>query len=186
MKRRTLELWALAVVFLGPLAAAFVLYFGPWDLSFLPRVPVEGRELLTPPPALPPLALSEEPDAGRGERRWLLIYATMAPCEERCAAEWDRLARVHAALGRDAARVRLVLLHGGQGPPAAEPRAAWGRLGGGVNEAAVAALGAARIGDGTIFVVDPLGNVVVAYPGNVGQRDLLEDLERLLDVSRIG
>ncbi|HEX6999385.1 MAG TPA: hypothetical protein VF322_14695 [Gammaproteobacteria bacterium] len=185
MRRRALEIWILAVLFLGPLAAAALLYYGPWDLSFLPRLPARGRELLTPPPALPPLALSEEPDAGGG-RRWLLIYATMAPCDERCAREWDRLVRVHAALGRDSARVRPVLLHGGDGPPAARPLASWGRLGGGVNEVVVEALGAERIGDGAIFIVDPLGNVVVAYPGNAGPRDLLDDLERLLDVSRIG
>jgi hypothetical protein len=40
--------------------------------------------------------------------------------------------------------------------------------------------------EGRIFVVDPLGNLVVSYPPAPNQELLLEDLERLLDVSRIG
>jgi hypothetical protein len=39
---------------------------------------------------------------------------------------------------------------------------------------------------GRIFIVDPLGNLVAAYPPDAAQDLLLKDLQRLLDVSRVG
>ena len=44
----------------------------------------------------------------------------------------------------------------------------------------VAALGAERIGDGRVYVADPRGNVVLSYPPDVEQKELLRDLKRLL------
>ncbi|HUF73708.1 MAG TPA: hypothetical protein VMR74_12500 [Gammaproteobacteria bacterium] len=47
-------------------------------------------------------------------------------------------------------------------------------------------LGPERLADGRYFVVDPLGNLILSYPADADQGRLLEDLERLLNVSRIG
>ena len=40
--------------------------------------------------------------------------------------------------------------------------------------------------DPTIYLVDPLGNVVLAYPADPDSKRLAKDLERLLKASRIG
>jgi hypothetical protein len=44
----------------------------------------------------------------------------------------------------------------------------------------VAALGAERIGDGRVYVADPRGDVILSYPAEVEQKELLRDLKRLL------
>ena len=47
-------------------------------------------------------------------------------------------------------------------------------------------LGQQRLAEGRFLVVDPLGNFILSYPADADQGRLLEDLKRLLDVSRIG
>ena len=47
-------------------------------------------------------------------------------------------------------------------------------------------LGEERLINGRIFIADPLGNLVVSYPPDVAQKELLRDFERLLDASGIG
>jgi hypothetical protein len=47
-------------------------------------------------------------------------------------------------------------------------------------------LGVDRLEQGRLFVVDPLGNLILSYPPDADQARLLKDLERLLSVSRIG
>jgi hypothetical protein len=50
----------------------------------------------------------------------------------------------------------------------------------------ILALGRDRLEQGRFFIVDPLGNLVMSYPPEADQGRLLKDLERLLNVSRIG
>jgi hypothetical protein len=50
----------------------------------------------------------------------------------------------------------------------------------------IQALGVDRLERGRLFVVDPLGNLILSYPPDADQARLLKDLERLLNVSRIG
>jgi hypothetical protein len=50
----------------------------------------------------------------------------------------------------------------------------------------VRALGSERLEQGRFFVVDPLGNLILSYPPEADRKRMLEDLERLLGVSRIG
>lgn len=184
MKIRGIELWLLGALFLGPLLVAVALYYGPWlDPHELPRLDAPGRHLFDPPLALPPLAL--EPHEGApAALRWSLIYATMARCDAECTEELGRLRAVHLALGRRADRVRRVLIAPAAESGVEDPALWTGRLD--ANDALVAAVGTERLRDGEILVVDPLGNVVLAYPAGAGQQDLLDDMKRLLEVSRIG
>jgi hypothetical protein len=46
--------------------------------------------------------------------------------------------------------------------------------------------GRERLEQGRYFVVDPLGNIILSYPDSADQQRLLDDLERLLSVSRVG
>jgi len=41
-------------------------------------------------------------------------------------------------------------------------------------------LGAERLNDGRVFVANPRGVVIVSYPPDVEQKELLRDLKRLL------
>ncbi len=41
-------------------------------------------------------------------------------------------------------------------------------------------------GDGAVFVVDPLGNLMMRFAPGLPPADMLKDLEKLLKLSRIG
>lgn len=184
MKIRGLELWLLGALFLGPLLLAVALYYGPWlDPHELPRLEAPGRHLFDPPLALPPLVL--EPHEGApAPLRWSLVYATMARCDAACTGELERLRAVHLALGRRADRVRRVLIAPAAAEGVDDPALWTGRLD--ANDPLAAAVGAERLRDGEILIIDPLGNVVLAYRAGAAQQDLLDDMKRLLEVSRIG
>jgi hypothetical protein len=88
---------------------------------------------------------------------WTLILKPVGSCEARCQQQLARLRSVHDALGRDATRVQVLLAE-------TEP---------------------AQLGTG-VWIVDPIGNLVLRYrPAQIGP-ELLEDLERLLKVSNLG
>jgi cytochrome oxidase Cu insertion factor (SCO1/SenC/PrrC family) len=194
MKRFLTPVPLLAILFVGPLVLAVVLYFWQGAIGGFGQIPNPDRELIEGSPQLPPIELTG-PDGGitaiDGLRsRWSLIYARMPACEETCRQARERLHQVYLALGTD--RVQLVFL-----APASEFRspqpADWliddwltGVLDA-ANEADLTGIfGTDRLDDGRYFVVDPLGNFILSYPADADQGRLLEDMERLLDVSRIG
>lgn len=88
---------------------------------------------------------------------WSILQVHQAPCVADCEARVDSLKRVHDALGRDSTRVQVVL----------KPQ---GSLG---------------IEQG-VWVVDPLGNLVMHYTDDMALRALFDDLRKLLKISRIG
>ena len=191
MKRGAWPLAAIAALFVGPLVVAIVLYAGRDSFGGFAELPNPDRELIENPPSLPLVAL-ERPDgsltdAAWSRSRWSMIYARIGACDEPCADALRRLDAVHLALGADRDRVQTVFLapEGSAGVPAAagfligrlDVRAAAGLVG---------VLGPERLEQGRYFVVDPLGNLILSYPADADQSRLLEDLERLLEVSRVG
>ena len=183
MRRRALVPWLVALAVFGPFAAALLLYYVPSDLAWLPRLP-GSRELIEPPLAPPPGWLDVGLDAAGARYRWSLIYAKMAACDRPCSATLERLRQVHAALAGDAERVRRVYWHAGDEPSVPDdPGLLTRRVDGAVGESTVRALGAERLEQGRVYVADPRGLIVLSYPADVAQKELLRDLKRLLSVS---
>ena len=174
VKPKALTPWFVALACLGPFAAALLLYYSPWGVDWLPVLP-GSRELLRQPVPLPEAWRSRE-----GEAPWQLIYARMSRCEQSCAEHLGRLLQVQRALSGDQDRIARALWHVGE-PPALEDAALTAHaLDDGAGRTMVEALGAGRIGDGRVFVADPRGEVILSYPPDVEQKELLRDLERLL------
>ena len=193
VRRRRLQLVALAALFLGPLAFAAWLYYGS---GVRPAGRLEHGELANPPRPLPEAVLAT-PGGGRTAPRflrgkWSLITVARGDCEARCRAALATTRRVRAALNEDAARVQRVLL-----APAgccraplpdespAELVTAW-LDGAGGRELAAALGGGTAPEDGRIYLADPLGNLVLSYAAGADPKGLLTDLERLLRLSHIG
>jgi hypothetical protein len=171
VKRKSPAPWLVALVCLGPFAAALFIYYGPFR-SWLPQLPGD-RELLAEPVPLPP--------QWRGrEAAWQLIYARMSPCEQQCAQHLGRLLQVQLALGRDQDRVQRALWHVGQHPGLDDPKLDVHTLDDAAGRGVAAALGAERLQNGRVYVADPRGLVILSYPADVEQKELLRDLERLL------
>ncbi|HEX7081183.1 MAG TPA: hypothetical protein VF329_09230 [Gammaproteobacteria bacterium] len=189
--RFKIELLLVALLCFGPVVAAYVLYYYGAPRA-LPRLANEERLLLDPVVPLPPLAGREA--SGEAVENlwarplWSLIYARTSPCDERCGADLVRLRQVHAALGRDQSRVRLVYVGPGADPGAAKAVAVGSfDAGGGARLLELLQdIGQPPGERGRIYVADPHGNLVLSYPPDARQKGLYDDLERLLDVSRIG
>jgi len=172
VKHTSFAPWLVALVCLGPFAAALFIYYGPLGGS-VPQLP-GSRELLAEPVQLPPGW------QGDGEAPWQLIYARMSPCEQQCAQHLGRLLQVQLALGRDHDRVQRALWHVGGLPALDDPDLVTHALDDGAGRGVAEALGAERLQDGRVYVADPRGLVILSYPPDVEQKELLRDLERLL------
>jgi len=182
VKQHKLTPWLVAFVVFGPFGIAMLLCYTPWGRAWLPQLPGQ-RELLASPVALPD---EWRGDAG-AEGRWLLIYARMGTCEQRCAEAVDRLSRVRQALNRDQDRVaRALWLTGSDAGLPADPELAVRRLDEAPGSGMAEALGVASIGDGRVYLADPRGSVILSYPPDVEQKELLRDLKRLLTGSGTG
>jgi cytochrome oxidase Cu insertion factor (SCO1/SenC/PrrC family) len=167
-----------ALVCFGPFAVALFIYYGPLGPSWLPQLP-GSRELLRDPVPLPQQWRGAAGDA-EAAHPWQLIYARMSSCEQQCAQHLGRLLQVQLALGRDQARVQRVVWHLGRLPQLDDPQLAAHTLDDTAGRAMVAALGAERLSNGRVYVADPRGLVVLSYPPDVEQKELLRDLKRLL------
>jgi len=182
--RRTLFL--LALVCAAPVVAAYVAYY--W---LHPTTRTNYGELLEPVtvPEIAgrrldgtPFRLSEL----RG--RWVLLMADAAACGARCERKLYTTRQAHAIQGRERDRVlRVWLLPDGAPPPPAELTAQ--------HPGMIIVRGDSRQWDtlpgsggasDNLYVVDPLGNLVLRYPAEPDIRKLAKDLERLLRASRIG
>jgi hypothetical protein len=163
--------WLVALVCLGPFAAALLIYYGPLR-TWLPQLPGD-RELLAEPVPLP------EEWRG-GEAPWQLIYARMSACEQQCVQHLGRLLQVQIALGRDQDRVQRALWHAGDLPELDDPKLDVHALDDETGRSVAAALGVERLQVGRVYVADPRGSVILSYPPDVEQKELLRDLERLL------
>ena len=171
MKHKSFTPWLVAVVCLGPFVAALFLYYGPGQ-AWLPQLP-GSRELLTQPVTLPP------DWQGGGAAQWQLIYARMAACEQQCAQHLARLQQVQVALGRDQDRVQRALWHVGDLTDL-DPKLVTHALDDDVGRGVAEALGPERLNLGRVLVANPRGSVILSYPPDVEQKELLRDLERLL------
>jgi cytochrome oxidase Cu insertion factor (SCO1/SenC/PrrC family) len=192
MNRRAWPLLALAALFFGPLLLSILLYAGRDTFGGFALVPNPDRELIeAPQPNIPlhPLRLHNgtETDPAWSRSRWSLIYARISACGDECQAALTRLHQVWLTLGGDRERVQQILLVPASELPADVPAELLsGILDAAEDQELVRLLGQERLEAGRYFVVDPLGNVILTYPDDADQGRLREDLERLLDVSRVG
>ena len=180
--RRTLTL--LALVCAAPVIASYVAYF------WLHRDARVNYGELDPRPAP---AISGTTAAGTPWRlaslqgRWVLLVVVEARCDTRCERALYATRQARTIQGREEERiVRVLLQPQGATPPddtilGQHPGLATAQ--GDPRQWASSLPGA---GADAIFIIDPLGNLVLRYPADPDIKRLAKDLERLLKASRIG
>jgi len=191
---RTLAL--LAGLFLVPLLLAFLTYYGS---SWRPGHTVNHGTLITPPVPLPALRLPEvvpevagTPGSPTLQGRWTLVYLGPGDCAGECAQALFVMRSARLALNKDIGRVAQLLL--ATGNCCAGSALAHDYPGVRVLDATGPSAGAllahfpgsAQERAHTLYVVDPLGNLMMSYDARQNSRGLLEDLQKLLRLSHIG
>jgi hypothetical protein len=192
-RRQRRLLIGLALMFFGPLGLSFYLYYG--HVSWHPGGGVNAGNLIVPPRPLPSLALplqsSGETDSEFLRRKWTLLYVQQGPCAERCRTGLYETRQVRLALDRDMDRVQRVFIADGdccdfqflhqQHPDLIAVR---------MSPAAAPLLALLPQRDPAsaerIYLIDPLGNLMMSYAPDAKPKGMLEDMKRLLRFSHIG
>jgi cytochrome oxidase Cu insertion factor (SCO1/SenC/PrrC family) len=182
---------ALAAVFLLPLLLSFWMYYGS---TWRPASLTNHGELIDPARPLPRAELREAngnvASANLLNEKWVLAYMGDGACDDACQRslyfmrqtrlslnnEMTRVGRVFLATGTCCNREFLEKEHPGlividaTGPEAQELLSAFPRT------------DQAR----SLYIIDPLGNLVMRYDTQDDPKGLLTDLKKLLRLSHIG
>lgn len=180
-----LTLAALIAASTLPFVAAYVAFF-VWP----PQGTVNYGELIapTPLPAGRLAGLAGQPALGREAMngRWTLVYAGPAACGVECAESLYAMRQSHRAQGRERKRVeRLWLVTDGGVPGAGLMREHADLRVVDADPAWLAVLPAGEQGV-HVFLVDPLGNVMMRFPPQPDVGRVIGDLKRLLKFSGVG
>lgn len=185
-------LLAVAALFLlPPLAAVAWYYLAP---QTAPPVAAHGS-LIDPARPLEPFELarprSTEPFTLAELRgRWTLVHVVGASCDEACRERLYYTRQIHTALNEDQDRVQRLLL-------AANGRDTDGLTGVLAEHPRLTVLAAGAddplrrqlpddLDDASVLLIDPLGNLMLRFGPEVEPKGILEDLEKVLKLSRVG
>jgi len=182
-------LLAILAVCVAPVVASYLTYY-----VLKPQGRTNYGELLDPQRQADGLALSAPDGASatlaefRG--KWVMLTFDAQGCAEACASRLYVMRQVRLTTGRERDRIERVLLVAGDAAPAPALLADHeGLRVFRVQPAEVArwlppAEGGAA-GD-HIYVVDPLGNVMLRFPKSADPNRMKKDIAKLLRASRVG
>jgi len=182
--RRTL--WLVAAVCIAPFVASFTAYY-----FYQPEGRVNYGELMADK-QLPvtALKLTDGKTFALSQLRgkWLFVTVDDAACDAYCEKKLWQMRQVRKTQGKYPERIERVWLITGGAQPGPRLReefeGTW--LVDAAGSAVLEALPHAGARSDHIYLVDPLGNLVLRYPREADPSRMRKDLERLLKVSRIG
>jgi cytochrome oxidase Cu insertion factor (SCO1/SenC/PrrC family) len=190
-------LLVIAGLFIFPLLLAWLMYTGA--IEFQPGSTRNLGDLLQPPVPVPwdGIQLDGVTDAAAADAflgHWLVLHAVPGPCAEICREHVTNLRQVHRAAGRQQSRIRLALLKGPDGNGSfyalQEIYATFrllenpdGLLWDTLRTIAAQADPPAPA-QGSTYLIDPLGNIMMFYAAGYDPNDLKNDLKRLLTWSK--
>jgi len=199
-RRRVLSRWSLiglVLLFVGPVLLSWVM-FQTQDLWWSGTTGNYG-ELITParPVQLPGLQTydGEVFDGTYLRGRWTMVILAEKPQDAGSRESLYTTRQVRTALEKDQERVQRLLVL--EKPPSPELRDELGRIDPELIVTVAPEKGLAPIrkelspsgssaNDGVVYLIDPLGNLMMRYPAGFEGKRMLKDLRRLLKVSQIG
>jgi hypothetical protein len=191
LRTRNLRMLAvLAGLFLLPLAMAFWVYYGT---DWRPVRTVNHGELITPARPLPAVHLQPLSGAVPAElfhRKWSLVYIGSGRCEEPCRKALYVMRQTRLSLNSEMARVERVFL--ASSGCCAQDFLSHEHPGllvfdaGGAADAALLSTFPAEDREHVLYIVDPLGNLMMRFDVRQDPKGLLQDLKKLLALSHIG
>jgi cytochrome oxidase Cu insertion factor (SCO1/SenC/PrrC family) len=178
--RRTLLL--LLAIAIAPVAASYVTYY------FFPRATQANHGTLLPIAPAPALAGTHADGTafalGDLRGRWVLLVADASRCDASCERKLYATRQARTMQGREQERIVRLWLVTDDGAPEPATLARHPHLV--VARVPPAAPQALPRGGGAIYLIDPLGNLVLAYDDNADIKGIAKDLQRVLRASGIG
>jgi cytochrome oxidase Cu insertion factor (SCO1/SenC/PrrC family) len=196
--RSRLSLLLLISIFAAPVALAWLAFF------VFPEWQPSGRsnhgELIEPVRSLPAFRLqtldgdSFDEEALKG--KWTLVYLARGSCSDDCVQQLYTLRQVRLAQGKNIERVQRLMLWDTAKATGKHTRELVEHFPG----LLIAPLGGDRqdllavfdlddapvLSAGRIYLVDPLGNLMMVYRSGDPPRGMIKDLEKLLKWSGLG
>jgi len=189
----------LALIFLAPTFVALVMH-NVSDGGWQPDVTTNSGALVHPARPLklsPDILHGDKPLADYLQGKWTLVYLGSADCDDACKTNLYKMRQARIAQNEHMKRVqRLFVFEGG-----ALPDAVTGYLASEQPQLDRVQLAPVQFGQlaeffviddtkvrdaGRIYIVDPLGNLMMYYPPDGDPKEMLRDLLRLLKVSQVG
>ena len=183
-KRGRIQFLLIAAVFFGPLLIAAWLYYSGDALQ--PEARANHGTLLEP---IVNLNDSVPGSAVLEQRLWLLLYADDTGCDEPCLESLYTLRQSRLMLGREMDRVQRVFLHGDEAPDnllIADEHKGLITLQDDALRTVLDNKKPQEMADGGYFLIDPHGNLVMYFDPGINPREMVDDIKRLLKLSRIG
>lgn len=187
-QRSNMALWILLASFLIPAIGAYGYYF----LGARPGVASNGQ-LITPIIDIETFKLTDQ----NGELinkealtpKWRMYYFVSSDCNELCKSDLYNMRQVNIALGKNQDRVQHVIVH------LENPVSDFSNLISQEHQQAIrvyskteniSGLSKQEVNSQSIYLVDPLGNVMMKFSNELTPKLILKDIKKLLKISRIG
>ncbi|MDG1462617.1 MAG: hypothetical protein P8R04_03530 [Gammaproteobacteria bacterium] len=174
-------------LFFGPLAIAIIIYA---TSGWRPDGSTEKGEFLSPPVTIPDITFQEATD--REPRKhlrgvWNVVYAGPGECAELCQSRLVDARQMRLSFGKDAGRVQQVFLVDSGSIDTSyitleHPKLQVVTAGNATAQLAVLK----NYQPGDLYIVDPIGNVILKYRADITIADIKKDLKKLLKLSQIG
>ena len=189
-----MQFWLIVSIFVGPIAAALLLYLALPSLR--PSVTTNYGALINPARPLPDLRLvdADGKPAPLADLRgkWDLVYLGGQDCDEACERRLILIRQVRIAMGKDLSRIERVYIASDVAGLAAAKQKLEAQHPG-LRFYADAGVAGQRAADffrpadpHALYLVDPHGNWLMAYAGDVDPKGLYRDLKKLFKISVIG
>ena len=183
-KKGRIQFLIIAAVFFGPLLFAAWLYYQGG--AFQPETRVNHGALLEPI-----INLEDElpVSAIHANRAWRLVYANGGPCDDVCRQALHTIRQSRLMLGKEMDRVLRVFLHGDEAPDnllTADEHQGLITLRDDALRSVLDNKKPRALAAGGYYLIDPHGNLVMYFSPETAPRDMVDDIKRLLKLSRIG
>ena len=196
--RSRLSILLVFALFAAPVALAWLLFFV--FPEWIPTETTNHGELVKPVRPLPEFHLAtvsgDAIDTGFLQGKWTFTYLHQGPCDRDCVEQLYKIRQVRLTQGKNIDRLQRLMLWKAGGVD----EAARGQLQAHFPGLVIALLpagdmklpdvfrtdGRAPLGAERIYLVDPLGNLMMMYAPDDEPRGMIKDLERLLKYSGLG
>ncbi|MDQ2994970.1 MAG: hypothetical protein M3R00_08535 [Pseudomonadota bacterium] len=187
-RRNSLVISSLLLTFMLPIVAALWVYYYGFPTA---RSTTNYGSLIQPSVHITEYAVTDPNGIPLSNKallyKWTLLYVSPAVCDKSCESAVFYLRQMRTATGKDQERIRPVVLN---------------RYGQSIDPSLVTLLQKRypqttrwishadnkqlALEGGSLYLVDPHGNIMMTYPAGANPSKIFKDLTKLLRVSQIG